>query len=92
MKLTKPIQAHGQELESLTLREPTTEDAIDLGLPMLMVPTAEGTGIEIRNKVVAAYIQRLGGIPPSSVRQLAMADFSILTNQVMSFFGQAEEG
>lgn len=88
--LTKPISAHGETVGALVLAEPETGDIIDIGTPFLIVPSAGGeSAIEIRNKVVAAYVAKLARIPPSSVRALAPGDFSACTAAVLSFFGQA---
>ena len=94
IQLKSLIQAHGEEVSQLTLREPTTEDIIDLGTPMLIVIGADGksTGIEMRQPVIAAYISRLGAIPMSSVKSLKPRDFSAVSASVMSFFGDGEGG
>ena len=92
IKLSKPIKAHGEDVHSLTLREPTTEDIIDIGLPtLIIVGDGETAGVEIRQKVVAKYISTLAAIPMSSVRSLAPKDFSACTQEVMGFFGQGDE-
>lgn len=91
--LKKPITAHDEELTVLTLREPTPEDLIQLGQPQLLIPSADGesVGIEVRPKVIAQYIVRLGGIPLSSVKALGMADFQKASGVVMGFFNAGEE-
>lgn len=74
--LKKPIKAHGKELAELTLREPTTEDLMQIGSPILIIPSASGeAGMEVRPKVIGAYITALAQIPPSSVKDLHPADF-----------------
>jgi hypothetical protein len=90
--LSKPIKAHGDEVSELTLREPTTKDVIELGLPTLIIPGADGqsTGIEIRQPVVARYVMRLAAIPMGSVEALSLSDFSLCTAAVMGFFGQGD--
>jgi hypothetical protein len=75
--LKRPITAHGKEITVLTLTEPGTEDLIAVGSPILVIPSATGdAGMEVRPKVVAAYITRLAKIPPSSVKELHPADFN----------------
>lgn len=92
IKLSKPITAHAEEVSEITLREPTTEDIIDIGLPHLIIlGNDESTGVEVRQKVVAKYISKLAGIPMSSVRSLAPKDFSACTAAVMGFFGESGE-
>lgn len=90
--LSKPIEAHGQTITEITLREPTTEDVMAEGFPTLMVPSADGKTVcvEVRANVVGRYIARLGAIPPSSVKKLSIADFQRCLNEVMSFFGEAD--
>lgn len=89
VKLSKPIKAHAEEVGELTIREPTTQDVIELGLPMLIVIGDDGrsTGVEIRPSVVARYLSRLAAIPKSSVESLYRQDFSRCTAAVMGFFG-----
>ena len=90
--LSKPIKAHGDEVSELTLREPTTKDVIELGLPTLIIPGADGqsTGVEIRQPVVARYVSRLAAIPMGSVKALSLKDFSLCTAAVMGFFGEGD--
>lgn len=92
IKLSKPIKAHGEEVSEITLREPGTQDVIDLGYPTLIIPSGDGksTGVEVRAKVVARYIMKLAAIPLSSVESLSMDDFSRCTAIVMGFFGQGD--
>lgn len=90
--LSKPIKAHGDDVSELTFREPTTEDVIELGLPTLIIPGADGqsTGVEIRQPVVARYVSRLAAIPMGSVKALSLKDFSLCTAAVMGFFGEGD--
>jgi hypothetical protein len=86
IKLKKPIEAHGKTLEELTLREPVPEDLMQIGSPVLLIPSAEGdTGIEVRAKIIGAYISRLGGIPPSSVKAMSVADFMACQGELLPF-------
>jgi len=87
--LSKPITAHGEEVHELTLRAPGTKDIIELGLPTLMVPSADGTsvGVEVRQKVVQRYVSRLAQIPMSSVEALMPGDWGRCTEAVLGFFG-----
>lgn len=90
--LSKPITAHGEEVSELVLRDPTTEDIIELGLPTLIIPGADGqsTGVEIRQPVIARYVSRLAAIPMGSVKKLPPKDFSLCNAAVMSFFGEED--
>ena len=90
--LIKPIPAHGEEIAVLEFREPTTEDIMEIGMPQLMVPTADGAsvGVEVRPKVIGQYVTRLAKIPPSSVKALAPADFFKCQGVVMGFFNNGD--
>ena len=87
--LAKPITAHGEEVILLALRQPTPEDVMQLGSPTLLIPSADGesVGIEIRAKVIGQYIMRLGSIPLSSVKAMAIGDFNRCQGVIMGFFG-----
>jgi len=90
IKLSKPIKAHGEEVSEITLRDPSTKDMIELGLPTLIVIGSDGksTGVEVRQAVVARYIMKLAAIPLGAVESMSMYDFSVCTAAVMGFFGQ----
>lgn len=91
VKLTTPVIAHGEEINEITLNEPTTENLIDIGLPTLVIPGDGGeTGVEIRQHVIARYIVKLGSVPLSTVKSLSLSDFSSLTTVVMRFFNQSD--
>lgn len=87
--LSKPIKAHGDEVSELTLREPTTKDVIELGLPTLIIPGADGqsTGIEIRQPV-GCYVMRLAAIPMPAASRRCPCPTSC-TAAVMSSSGRA---
>ncbi len=91
--LSKPITAHGEETAELNFREPTTEDVMQIGVPQLLIPSADGesVGVEVRTKVVGQYIARLAAIPMSSVKQLSIKDFNACTGVVMGFFNGGAE-
>ncbi len=87
--LSKPITAHGEEVDQITLRQPTTADLIDLGQPMRLLPGngLDEAAIEVRMNVVANYVARLAAIPLSSVKALSLSDFGKATQAVLGFFG-----
>lgn len=88
IELSSPIKAHGEEVMSLTFVAPRTKDVMELGLPTLLIPSADGKtiGVEIRQAVVGRYISRLAKIPMNSVEALSLSDFSQCTALVMGFF------
>ena len=89
MKLTKPIKAHGEELADLTFREPTGNDLISCGFPFKMELSAGRSVRVVDTQAVAAYISALAGVPPSSVAQLSVIDFTRAMGEVMGFFGDS---
>lgn len=81
--LSKPIEAHGKEIDSLTLREPTAEDVMVCGYPLTI-----GDGEATPNAaVIGKLIARLAGVPPSTVKAMSMPDFNAAMGVVLSFFG-----
>jgi hypothetical protein len=86
IELTTPIEAHGETVSKLELREPAVEDITRLGDPYYF-----GTDKSIRldSAVIAKYISRLAAIPESSVKMLSIRDFNTARGAVMDFFGDA---
>ena len=92
--LSTPITAHGEEMDQINLRPPTTADLIDLGQPMRLLPGngLDEAAIEVRMNVVAHYVARLAAIPLSSVKALSLSDFGKATQAVLGFFGEGPSG
>lgn len=90
--LSKPIRAHGKDMDVLTLREPTVKDVMEIGQPFLIIVGDGDTGVRIQQKVVGLYIVRLAGIPLSSVEKLTLADFGVAQAVVLGFFGTGDDG
>lgn len=92
--LGKPVTAHGEEIDHITLRAPTTADLIELGQPMRLIPGDGMTdpAIDVRMNVVANYVARLATIPLSSVKAMSLSDFGKATQVVLGFFGEGSTG
>ncbi|WP_052689679.1 phage tail assembly protein [Xanthomonas albilineans] len=90
LPLSYAVLAHGEEIDCLVLRQPTTGDVIDLGQPMRLLPGngMEEPAVEVRMNVVAHYVARLAAIPLSSVKALSLGDFGRATQAVLGFFGE----
>lgn len=85
IELTRPIQAHGQEVTALELREPTAGDIMECGYPL-----AIGDGeAKPQADVVGRLIARLAGVPPSAVKAMSMADFQTAMGVILGFFGDS---
>lgn len=89
--LIKAINAHGVEVEEITLEDIGTKDILELGLPTLIIPSSDGTsaGVEIRQGVIARYVVRKAKIPLSSVQTLHPADWGKCQAWCMGFFGES---
>lgn len=86
--LTQPVQAHGEPIASLTLREPRGEDIQVCGYPFLLLAgEGEEVGVRIDAAAIGKYVSRLAGVPTSSVRALCLADWQACLQAVLSFFG-----
>lgn len=85
--LRRPVRAHGQEIDSLTLREPTGDDITVCGYPLQM---ADGAATPIAT-AITKYIARLGDVPASTVKALAVQDYSACLGAILGFFGTSEE-
>jgi hypothetical protein len=86
--LKKPIQAHGEELKVLDLREPTYEDIEKYGIPF---DITENGDVKISTKSALGYIPELAGIPRSSAATLAPSDIFKLSMLVINFFTESAE-
>ena len=85
--LSTPIEAHGETLSALTLREPIGKDIRTLGMPY-RISTEDGS-IIVDTGVVARYVSGLGGIPLSAVDKMPPGDWAGGMSAVLGFFGMA---
>lgn len=85
--LKKPIKAHGKDYTSLTFREPTGDEVIELGVPFSF---GRNKRTHIDTEVTAEYIMRLANIPMSSVKMLQPADITACFGKIAGFFGNSE--
>lgn len=90
--LRKPIKAHAEEVWELTLRDVGVKDIMELGTPLLIIPSADGksSGIEIREQIIGRYISRLAKIPLSSVEAIDPKDWPKFKAVVMGFFEESD--
>lgn len=84
IKLDTPIQAHGEPVEELTLRRPTTRECRQIGLLPYRFEKDESVGVNL--DVAAKYIVVCAGIPSSSVEQLEVADLNTVAWALVAFF------
>lgn len=88
ISLKRPIEAHGQKVNQIVLKEPTGKEIITCGYPFAI---SDGGAVPVA-AVVAKYISQCGGIPPHSVQQLCPADFQACVAAVLGFFGDPAAG
>lgn len=84
--LRRAIQAHGEEVRELVLREPTGKDLRTMGLPFGFSASGE---VQIDAAATHRAIVVLAGVPSSSVDQLSAGDFMAAVGALMGFFGEA---
>jgi hypothetical protein len=72
-------------LSDITLREPTTDDYLKLGDPYVMGISGGGS-LSPKPAVVKQYICELGGLMPSQLKTIDLADFINLQGWVVNFF------
>ena len=84
IKLSAPIEAHGETLDELDLREPTPADV--RAIKSLPYALDRDENVHVRPDVVAQYISRLASIPNSSVDKIDLVDFNSICWTVAGFF------
>jgi hypothetical protein len=84
--LSKPIQAHGEEVRRLTWREPTGNDIERAGNPIIVDFFGEKPTLTFNERKMSAMISALCQIPPSSVRQLTAGDWNSIAWKLVRFF------
>lgn len=80
LKLSRPIEAHGETHDAIVIREPTVKDLRRCGYPV--------TGkAEIVPDAAAKLISVCAGIPPSSVDSMSPKDFTEAIGVLGGFLG-----
>lgn len=87
IKLTEPIQAHGEERSEITLRPPKAADVNACGYPLRLL---SGGVTTFDAPAISALIARLGNIPPGSVDHLGMRDWNACMQEILNFFVDVE--
>ena len=77
VKLSDPIQAHGETVGEIEIKKPLAREVIKHGFPTTPA-------------LAAKFISDLAGIPPSSVESMSIKDFSACVEVIGSFFGDAQ--
>lgn len=82
VKLSKPIQAHGQEVSELQFRALTAGDLRGIKL----VVNADGVAFE--TDAILTVAGRLAGVPPSALDALTIDDFVAVAAQIAPLLSQ----
>lgn len=86
--LVKAIKAHGEEVNEVTLRRPSSKEIKQIGrMPYLLDDGGKPTP---NMAVISDYLVVCLAIPESSVDQLELVDLNQLTWAVIGFFLNAE--
>lgn len=81
--LSRPAQAHGEEIATLQFREPTGEDAWACGMPIRFNQDGE---ILIAMPVAMSLAARLAAVPLSTIKSLPLVDLMAAVGAVTGFF------
>ncbi|HGW6102662.1 TPA: phage tail assembly protein [Citrobacter werkmanii] len=81
--LSKPIQAHGDEISVLELEVPSFEQMQKLGTPVKLDAAGDYT---VNTAVALRYVPELAKVPPSSLKELGPYDLDSLCWAVWRFF------
>ena len=97
--LADPIKAHGEEIETLQLREPTAGDLVAAGGDPFVITNMdkleEGAAPEFKwdNNVVCNLLSRLADVPRSTILAMTGGDLYRLKFQMTGlFFTQMQRG
>lgn len=89
IKLSTPIQAHGEPLTQLELNRPTVRDCRQIGQLPYRIEKDESVGLNL--DVAAKYIVVCAGIPSSSVDQMDVTDLNSAAWALAGFFMASPE-
>lgn len=90
VSLSRPIQAHGNTVHELTLKEPTLGDLEGVE-PFHIRAGDGGTTLIPRVGEFPAVISRLANIPLSSAKSISVADLMSIGGVIADFFGIAPQ-
>lgn len=86
--LNVPLQHGGETISVLTLRRPTTKEAMKIGFPSSF--GADGEKIDVNFERTLQYVSKCAGIPPSVAEKIDLSDLLPLGMVITSFFGKPE--
>lgn len=90
LKLTKPINAHAEQVLELKFREPTGGDIISVGNPVVFDMSSDPPKMAFDAALMAEMMSLLAGVPPSSIAQMSPNDFVSAEFLLLRFFVPAQ--
>lgn len=92
--LSQAYAAHGKSFSTVTLREPTLDDLLELGEPFEGQQSAGGAVVVFENReAVAAYVRRCIAEPGMEIlsgASISLKDARAIREGVLSFFTRGE--
>src|ERR1700685_639248 len=86
VELAKPIHNMKDEVTSIRFRKPTGKDILELGNPIDFDPWADSHRVKPALEKIAPMLQRLSGLPTSSLWQLDPNDLMACAWAIAPFF------
>lgn len=85
--LSRPLQAHGEQIRQLDFREPTGADAFACGMPFRMGPDDQ---IIVSMPETMGLAARLASVPLSTIKAMPMADLMGVVKIILGFMGMSQ--
>jgi hypothetical protein len=86
VRLSRPVQAHGEMIRELRLREPTGADAFECGLPIEFAGERMTVGVPAMMQIAS----RLASVPLSTLKAMPLCDIMLLVGEISSFLAPPE--
>jgi hypothetical protein len=83
-KLNVPIKAHGEELQVLDIRRPTTQEVRAIKVLPYRIDKSDEVSLDM--DAACKYLAVCAAIPQSSVEQLDLSDLNALAWMIAGFF------
>ena len=91
LTLSRPVSAHGAEVDCLEFREPTGGDIASVGFPLrYKIEADETVMIDFKHKEMSAMVSRLTDVPLSTVTRLPAKDWQAAAWLVAGFLTPSE--
>lgn len=97
--LSKPIPGHTGEITEIALREPTVGDWFECGemsrttvINPAQFGGAQAVEIKVDEKAVAAWFQRLSGLPMATLAKMNMKDARAVFGEIRRLVGELDSG